>query len=91
MGYKIVVHKKAQKELEKLSTFSKIHAAKAIDDLAENPFPAGYKKLSGFKSDRTTVKQWYRIRVGDYRIIYTIEQEIITITIVQIKKRGDIY
>lgn len=91
MSYKIVVHSKAQKELHKLPTFSKNHAEKAIDDLAENPYPTGYKKLTGFKNDRTKIKECYRIRVGDFRVIYTIEQDIITITIVQVKKRGDIY
>ncbi|MFN3490381.1 MAG: type II toxin-antitoxin system RelE family toxin [Emticicia sp.] len=91
MSYRIIIHPKALKEIQALARVEIDRAKQKIYDLAENPYPAGYKKLSGFKSDRTTIKQCYRIRVGDYRVIYTIEQEIITITIVQVKKRGDIY
>lgn len=91
MSYKLIIHPKAEKEFNKIQKGFGSIIIKKIYDLTENPFPAGYKKLSGFKSDRTTQKQCYRIRVGDYRVIYTIEQEIITITIVQVKKRGDIY
>jgi len=55
-----------------------------ILSLADDPFPTGYKKLKGLKN-------MYRIRVGDYRVIYTIHQQTITIEILKIGHRKDIY
>jgi len=55
-----------------------------IDALANNPYPPGYKKLMG--SDHT-----YRIRTGDYRIIYSVFDGCLTIHIVKIGHRKDVY
>ena len=91
MSYKVVVHQKAVKELQKLPFAAKRQVEKAVDKLADNPRPPGYEKLEGFKSERVPNTQCYRIRIGDLRAIYTIEDDIITVTVVQVKKRGDIY
>jgi mRNA interferase RelE/StbE len=56
----------------------------AISDLKENPFPAEHKKLIGNKPN-------YRIRVGNYRIIYDISFKEKIITINCIKHRKDVY
>jgi mRNA interferase RelE/StbE len=56
----------------------------AIDKLAEDPRPDGVKKLKG--EDNA-----YRIRVGDYRIIYTIEDVIKIVEIQRIRHRKDAY
>ena len=63
MAYEIVLTKSAQKKLAKLSKEFQILIAIAINNLAENPHPSGCKKLKGSKTD-------YKIRIGDYRIIY---------------------
>jgi mRNA interferase RelE/StbE len=55
----------------------------AIAALANNPRPYGYKKLKG--------EDAYRIRVGDYRIIYEINDDRIIVTVVSIGHRKDIY
>jgi mRNA interferase RelE/StbE len=55
----------------------------AIKDLAQTPRPQGYKKLKG--------RSGYRIRVGDYRVIYEIEDEILIIQVVDVGHRKDIY
>lgn len=55
----------------------------AIDSLALNPRPSGYKKLKG--------RDAYRIRIGDYRIIYEIHDKILTIVIFRIRHRKDVY
>ena len=55
-----------------------------MEALATNPFPSGCIKLSG--SDRA-----YRIRVGDYRIIYEFLDEILTIEVIKIGHRRDVY
>jgi mRNA interferase RelE/StbE len=51
--------------------------------LSENPRPYGYKKLVG--------RDAYRIRIGDYRIIYEIEDKIITVTVIDVGHRKEIY
>lgn len=56
----------------------------AIDDLAETPRPPGTKKLAGM-ADR------WRIRVGDYRIIYDIRDGMLTILVVKVGHRKDVY
>ncbi|GAI91672.1 unnamed protein product, partial [marine sediment metagenome] len=55
-----------------------------ISSLAENPYPEGYKKLKGSEND-------YRIRIGNYRIVYSIYNEILTIEVIKISHRKDIY
>ena len=64
MVYNVAIAAKAFKVLGKLNepAYSAIKAA--VNDLAENPRPFGYKKLKE--------REGYRIRVGDYRVIYTI-------------------
>lgn len=57
----------------------------AIDGLAENPRPSGVKKLKGNSEDL------YRVRSGDYRVIYTIEDIVKVIDIRKIGHRKDIY
>ena len=57
--------------------------ATRIDSLAQNPFPIGYKKLAG--------KEAYRIRVGNYRIVYTVRMDNKAVIIEKIKHRKDIY
>jgi mRNA interferase RelE/StbE len=57
----------------------------AIEKLAENPRPMGVKKLKNSKEDL------YRIRVGDYRIIYAINDGIRIVNILRIGNRKDIY
>lgn len=55
----------------------------AIENLAENPRPKGYKKLKG--------RTGYRIRVGNYRIIYEIFDDILLIDVIDLGHRKDIY
>jgi mRNA interferase RelE/StbE len=55
-----------------------------ITDLADDPRPAGCKKLVG--SDHT-----YRIRIGDYRVIYEILDDVLVVLIVRIRHRRDVY
>jgi len=61
-----------------------VRLARAIDALAENPRPQGVEKRSGYE-DR------YRIREGDYRIVYTIRDTALIVLIVRVGHRKDIY
>ena len=81
--YKILLSNIAKKALDKLpdSVFQRID--KRIQSLKFEPRPVGCIKLSGNES--------YRIRVGDYRVIYTINDKIIEIYIFNIAHRKEIY
>jgi mRNA interferase RelE/StbE len=81
--YELQYKKKAIKALTKISEPYYSAIIKAIDDLAENPRPYGYKKLTG--------RIGFRIRVGSYRIIYDIFETTIIVEIVNIGSRGGIY
>jgi len=83
--YSISIKPSALKELSKLPKATVRRAEKAIDALAEDPRPDGVKKLKGSDEDL------YRIRVGDYRIIYSIEDEIKIVDIRKIGHRKEIY
>lgn len=83
MAYQITIRKRAVKILEDIGEpyYSKIK--KAIYSLADNPRPQGFKKLKG--------RNGYRIRIGDYRIIYEIFDDKLIIDIIALGHRKDIY
>ena len=81
--YAIVVKKSALRELAQISPPYKKKIVDAIDNLANNPKPEGVKKLKGDEA--------YRIRVADYRIIYTVEDVLKIVEIQRIRHRKDAY
>lgn len=81
--YQLVIDRYAQKQLGKIPAPHFNRIIKAIHELEGNPRPAGYKKLSG--------RPGYRIRIGDYRVIYNIEDKILTVFVIDIGHRKDIY
>ena len=85
MMYSIVLNKSAQKELSKLPTTIVKKIATVIDDLANNPRPVGAKKLEAQKNEL------WRVRSGDYRIVYSIEDVVKVVEIQKIGHRKDIY
>ncbi len=91
MKYKVIIVKQAEKDIRKIQTFLAKNIFKKIYALADDPRPAGHKKMTDFQSDRAPGEDCYRIRVGGNRVIYTIKDDIITVTVIQVKKRGDIY
>jgi mRNA interferase RelE/StbE len=80
LSYKIIIEKKACKEAEKIPAKYRTSVDKAILSLTANPRPYGSKKL--------TEKEGYRIRVGDYRILYTIDDETKVVVVYRIKIKG---
>ncbi len=82
--YEITVSKSALKELQKLPKEANNKIIPSISKLANNPRPTGSKKLKGSNSN-------WRIRVGNYRIIYAIDDEILIVDIRKIGHRRDIY
>ena len=80
---KLSITKKAEKELDKLPDPVAKNIVGKILLLSKNPFPANSKKLSGQDN--------YRMRVGSYRVIYSLNSKIKTITILRIADRKTIY
>lgn len=83
MTYKVTIRKAALKALEKINEPSHSKLRNAIIKLGNNPRPHGYKKLVG--------REGYRIREGDYRIIYLIADSILIVDVIDIGHRKDIY
>jgi len=84
MAYIVVFEKRAGKELGALQTKAYLAISNAIDELSLNPRLQGYIKLQGNLN-------LYRYRIGDYRIIYSISDEAVTIFIIKIAHRKDVY
>jgi mRNA interferase RelE/StbE len=84
MKYSINFTKSAFKELEKLPKDIQSNVAEHIVQLADEPRPKGCKKLRGDENH-------WRIRVGNFRIVYFIEDNILTINIIRIRHRKDVY
>ena len=82
--YSITVDRRAARQLEKLPDDVYAILKSAIDGLALNPRPPGCKKLQG-RGD-----QW-RLRRGDYRIIYEIEDAVLRVLVVEVGHRGGVY
>jgi mRNA interferase RelE/StbE len=81
--YEVLVERQAMKQLAKIPPPYYKNIADAIDNLKLNPRPNGYKKLKGRES--------FRIRVANYRIIYTIKDDVLLILVLTIAHRKDVY
>ena len=84
MKYTIVFSRSAEKQLEAVPKDDLKKIAKRIDKLQQDPFPLGHEKLSG-KEDL------YRIRQGNFRVIYSVEGKKLIILILKIGHRREIY
>jgi addiction module toxin, RelE/StbE family len=85
MNYSIIIAESAFKQLVKLPKNDNRRIQKAIDQLSENPRPSGVKKLKG------SSENLYRVRVGDYRIIYAVDDTVRIVDVRKIGHRKDIY
>jgi len=83
--YKVIFKKSAAKELAELPATEVPKVRSAIAKLADNPRPEGVKKLKG------TIEPLWRIRIGNYRVVYSIDDIIRIVEIRAIGDRKDIY
>lgn len=84
--YRVELKKSAKKEFDKLPTKAKARILEALRFLGVNPF----SELLDIKKLRTPVPL-YRLRVGDYRIVYEVLQNQVTVTVIKIGHRREVY
>jgi mRNA interferase RelE/StbE len=84
MSYELLIERRAEKDLKKLETSLFTVVVEKIKSLSENPHLAGSRKLSGSQND-------WRIRIGDYRVLYEIDNKARTIKIMRVKRRREVY
>lgn len=83
-SYKVTFKGSVAKDLKRLDRLAVRRVLKAVEALKENPFPASSKKLIG--SEHT-----FRIRVGDYRVIYIVNKQGREVEIQRVRHRRDVY
>ncbi len=81
--YKLTFKKSVAKDLQKVAKMDVVRILQCIDRLAENPRLVGCKKLK--------ISEFYRARVGVYRILYEIREEVVVINSIKVGHRSAIY
>ena len=84
MSYQIIIPKPPQKQLKQLTPEIYKRIIEKIGQLANEPRPTGTKKLQGFDQE-------YRIRIGDYRVRYEIDDKTLTVIILSCRHRREAY
>jgi mRNA interferase RelE/StbE len=84
MNYNVIIPKPVQKQLKQLSQEMYQLITERLVQLANEPRPIGVKKLKGFKNE-------YRLRIGDYRVRYEINDKQLTVIILSCRHRREAY
>jgi mRNA interferase RelE/StbE len=82
-SYSLVIKKSAAKEIEAIPKRDRVRIIERIRSLATDPRPPGSQKLSG--------QDKYRLRQGNYRILYHILDDKLVITVIKVGHRRDVY
>ena len=82
--YRVLLERAAEKDLKRLSSEIHDRVITAIRGLASDPCPSGCRKMAGSKHD-------WRIRVGDYRVVYEIADEIRIVRVNRVRHRREVY
>lgn len=84
MAYRIEIKKSAAKEIRAITrTRDRQRVVERIASLADAPRPPGCTKLSG--------REAYRVRQGEYRIVYTVKDDVLVVEVVKVRHRRDAY
>ena len=83
-NYDVALTSTAEKELKTLSSQLVARIVPRLENLVSNPRPPGCKKLSGGDDE-------WRIRVGDYRVVYTIDDAQLLVEVTRIRHRSEVY
>jgi len=82
--YRVLLERAAEKDLSRLSTEIHDRVIAAIQALATNPRPPSCRKLAGSRND-------WRLRVGDYRVVYEIADDLREVRINRVRHRREVY
>jgi mRNA interferase RelE/StbE len=82
--YSVRYAESAARSLKKLPRGPQVRIAARIEGLAENPHPPGTRKMTG-------EAHAYRIRIGDYRVVYDVLEDAIVVLVLRIGHRKDVY
>ena len=82
--WKVEIHREAERVLQRLPRNLMERIDRKIQSLASDPRPPGGKKLAGYDN-------LYRLRVGDWRISYAVEDEQLIVLIIEVASRGGAY
>jgi len=82
-SYSIEIKRSAAKELAELPKQDRLRVIARIENLAHDPRPSGSEKLSG--------QERYRVRQGDYRILYEIHDHVLVVVVVRFGHRREVY
>ena len=86
MSYKLKISETAVKSLKRISKSDRSKIVEKIEALKEEPRPEGCKKLKGMRKGT-----FYRMRAGNYRIIYSICDDVLVVFVVDVGHRKEIY
>lgn len=84
MKYTVEISAPARKQIKRMPKLEKRKILDKIDSLSNDPRPFGYKKLNYYN-------EYFRVRVGNYRIIYTIHEKQLLVVIVEVPDRRAAY
>ncbi len=84
MAHRIEVSPAAARQLKRIDRRVLPQIAAKIDSLANEPRPHGCEKLSGYDD-------LYRVRVGDHRIVYGVEDQFVLVVVLKVGNRADVY
>ena len=82
--YELVLARDAERRLNRLSRYDYRRIRKVMDELAQNPRPKGAEKLKGRRNG-------YRIRIGDYRVLYEVSDDEGVVRIIRVGHRREVY
>ena len=82
--YRIEWKPSALRELKRIDRQTIPRIVQAVERLAEAPFPTGVRKLRG-------AEHTYRLRVGEHRVVYEVTQAELSVVIVRVRHRRDVY
>ena len=83
-AYRVLVDDRAAREIRNLPKEVQGRVVAKVETLARNPRPSGCQKLRG-------MEDLYRVRLGDYRIVYRVEDDVVLVLVVSVGARGEVY
>ena len=83
-SYRIEVPATAEKQIRKLGKADQLRVLRAVQTLAADPYPAGARRLHGYEDV-------FRIRVGTFRILYSVAARVLVVIVLKVGHRKDLY